>query len=70
MHAEKILSLLAYHDDGLSRAEISSEFNRHLTKKQLDEALDILLNSTPPKIMTRQIKTDGALKTIYSLVQN
>ena len=69
-HAEQILNLIFSSIKGLSRAEISDAFNRHLTKKQLDDAIQILLSATPPSILAHAVKTDGANKTIYSAVRN
>ena len=52
-HASKIVSYLASKDKGYqaTRTELSNEvFKRHLDSKKLDEALNTLITSTPPKI--------------------
>jgi hypothetical protein len=51
--ASKIIDYLASKDKGYqaTRTELSNEvFNRHLDSKKLDEALNTLITSTPPKI--------------------
>ena len=63
-HASKIVNYLASKDKGYqaTRTELSSEvFKRHLDSKALDEALNTLITSTPPKIeVIEGNRSDGA----------
>jgi len=67
-NAHQIRMHLCRCGKGCSRSEISREFHGHLSKKELDEALAILLNSTSPLITANKIKTDGAMKTVYTFI--
>jgi putative DNA primase/helicase len=70
-NADRILDYLVKNGRS-SRSDISIKvFSRHLSKTQLDEALESLLNATPPRIEVEQVRPKdgfGRATSFYSAI--
>lgn len=69
-NAEEIRFFIWRSGGSCTRSDISKSFNGHLNKNELDEALAVSINSNPPLIKANKIKTNGAIKTVYTFIDN
>lgn len=62
--ADSILEKLK--EQPMSRSEIRDAFNRHKKSSEIQDALSLLLNQSPPMIKKESINTSGRSKEVFS----